>query len=143
MFKVEAIQEYLVKICGVCLCVIVSLCTLISLFCFKGLATQVPTNYVLFGVSTLCEAVLVGIACSFYDSLTAPITVAMTSDPRAISLCDDDKTDFTTFQGVKLVIPVAEVKMSLMMVLFLDHAGFLLSAILCIVHGVYLSSWIR
>jgi FtsH-binding integral membrane protein len=150
IFNVQAIQEYLVdNLWPLLVCAIVSLCTLICLFCFKRLARQVPTNYILLGVFTLCEAVLVGICCSFYDSLTVLIAVAMTLQVTLVLTiyAMTTKTDFTTFRGVMLVIFITVIMLSLMMSLFYaSHwLQILISAILCVVYGVYIiidTQWI-
>jgi FtsH-binding integral membrane protein len=84
---------------------VVNIVSMISVFCFKSNARQVPTNYILCSVFTLTEAYMVSTICTLYDPelvlmaalMTAAMTIALT-----IYACTT-KTDMT-YHGASLFI---------------------------------------
>ena len=77
----------------------------IPLICCRNIARQVPTNYILLGLWTFCEAYMVATLCSFYApvvvisaaSMTFAVTFALT-----LYACTT-KTDFTFMGGLLFV----------------------------------------
>jgi len=87
------------------LCLILSICIIIPLICCKSNARSYPTNYILCGIWTFCEAYMVSVCCAMYDpltvisaaSLTAAVTVALTI------YAYKTETDFTYMGGLLYV----------------------------------------
>jgi hypothetical protein len=57
---------------------VLSIAILIPLLCCKEFARQVPTNYILLSIFTICEAYMVATTCSIYDPMTVVIAASMT-----------------------------------------------------------------
>jgi len=102
--------------------VVVQISVMIPLLVSKKLARTVPTNYILLGIFTLCEAILVGVICSFYDPITVFIAAVLTL-------------------GITLVLTVyaftAKVSFSeLFAVLLVCLFGMLFTGIFSLIYGV-------
>lgn len=143
IFKVEVLQDYLVSnLWPLILCLCLSFAILIALICYQKLARQVPTNYILLFAFTFCEAVLVGIICSFYDPLTVFIAVIMTLQVTAVLTIYAMTThsDFTTCRAFMAVVAMTGLLFTLMMCLFYSTRWMevLLSAVWCIIYGLYI-----
>jgi hypothetical protein len=80
--------------------------TSIALICCRGLSRSVPTNYILLGIFTMCEAYLVGFIAAHYEPqivLAAAFSTAGVT--AAISVyAFTTKSDFTVCGPVFLVI---------------------------------------
>ena len=83
------------------ICIVLSIFLIITLVCFQEVAKRVPTNYILLGLFTFCEAYMIATLCSFYapnivimaGSMTAAITLGLTC------YACTTKTDFTFLGG--------------------------------------------
>lgn len=88
------------------LCVVFSLVSIICLACFKSLSRNVPTNYILLGIFTFCEAYIVSFICGQYNGrfvfMAGLMTITVVTG-LTIYACTTEK-DFTVYYAVLLVI---------------------------------------
>jgi len=124
------------------LALIVNIGTLLSLACFSGLVNKVPTNYILLGIFTFCEAFIVACICGFYDPtsvlIVAVMTLAVTLALTAYAMTT--KRDFSTKTGVMLVFLVAATMFAIFMP-FLFHSRMVevvISVVFIIIYGIYI-----
>jgi len=118
--------------------VILSIVIMITLMCFPAYAKKVPTNYVLLGVFTLCEAYIVSALCGHTDkrivlmaaSMTCFMTIALT-----VYACTT-KTDFTVMGSLLFLGACILLLFSLFLMFF--HSKILHLVICCF--GVFLYS---
>ena len=79
------------------LAAIVSIATMITLFCCQGMSKEVPKNYILMAIFTLAESYMTSVLCSFYDTesvvLAAITTFAATTGLTFYAIYT--KSDFT------------------------------------------------
>lgn len=103
------------------MCVLTGLISACCLFCVPSLARQVPNNYILMTLFTVCEAYTVAFSCAAVNSpmtvvmaasMTAGIVVALTL--YAILA----KTDFTVFGGIAFILGAAFIMFGLFGFLF-------------------------
>lgn len=80
--------------------------TMICIMCFRSLARNVPTNYILLGIFTLCESYMISFICGATNWRLVLMAAAMTS-AIVISLtiyAYTTKTDFTVMGSMMFVI---------------------------------------
>lgn len=87
------------------LALIVALVSSIVLICFRSIARSVPTNYILLGLFTLCEAYMVGLICGLSDPETVIMAAFMTLAVTIALTIYAYKTesDFTMMGGLLFV----------------------------------------
>lgn len=123
-------------------CGVVSIIVLIFLVCFQKFAREVPTNYILSGIFTLCESILVASVTAFYDPITILIAALLTFGVTALltvyACCT--KTDFTTKMGVLVVVTFAACMFAILMGIF--YASRPLEIAICVIfiviYGIYI-----
>lgn len=74
----QALQKTFCNTAVLIIALVVQIGVMIPLLCSKKLARTVPKNYILLGIFTLCEAILVGVICSFYEPLSVFMAAIMT-----------------------------------------------------------------
>jgi len=120
---------------------VANIVTMISVFCFKSNARQVPTNYILCGIFTFTEAYMVSTICTVYDPqlvmmaalMTAAMTLALT-----LYACTT-KTDVTYFGG-SLFIAGCAIFLMITFSWFFQNTFFEVVVCVCaiVVYGFYL-----
>ena len=88
------------------ICLIGTIITSICLICFRSLSRNVPTNYILLGTFTFCEAYLVSFICGTTKANLVLMAAIMTC-AVVISLtiyAFTTKTDFTMMGGTMFVL---------------------------------------
>lgn len=87
------------------LALIGSIVSCILLICFRSLARSVPTNYLLLGLFTLCEAYMVGFICGLSDPETVIMAAFMTLTVTiALTIyAYNTESDFTMMGGLLFV----------------------------------------
>ena len=118
---VDSIRSfYLSNLALFYLCVGVSLILGFTLICFKNVARTSPTNFIILGIWTFCEAYMVSVCAATYDpttvliagTLTASVTVALT-----LYACTT-KTDFTFCGGMLFACGCLMFLMTLFLIIF-------------------------
>lgn len=116
--------------------------TSLAMFFFPKLTHQVPTNYYLLGVFTVCEAILVSATCVQYDTtsvfvaalMTCSVTLALTAYAYTT------KRDFSQATGILVVISMACLLFTIFMPFLMRSA--LMQLVYCcvftVVYGVYI-----
>jgi FtsH-binding integral membrane protein len=115
---------------------------MIPLLCSKKLARTVPTNYILLGIFTLCEAILVGVLCSFYEPLTVLIAAVMTLGITLVLTVYalTAKVSFKELFAVLLVCLFAMIFTGILALIYGvgSHYGTLYFGLGVVVYGIYI-----
>lgn len=76
---------------------IISLVSMIALFCCRGVSKETPKNYILLGIFTVAESYMVAMLCSFYEAESV-VLAAVTTLAATVGLtlyAATTKSDFT------------------------------------------------
>mmetsp|Transcript_18434 Transcript_18434/g.33207 ORF Transcript_18434/g.33207 Transcript_18434/m.33207 type:complete len:235 (+) Transcript_18434:374-1078(+) len=143
IFKVEALQDYLIENIWVyilCICLVVT--TLIAMFCFHVIGRTVPWNYIMLFIFTVSEAVLIGVFCANFHPVTIFIAVVMTLQVTVVLTiyAFTTKSDFTIGRAMLAVVAMTAIMFFLMMGLFYRTSwlAVLMSGVFCIIYGLYI-----
>ena len=128
---------WLMIVCGV-----ISIIVLIFLVCFQKYARTGPTNYILSGIFTLCESIVVASITGFYDPLTIMIAALLTFGVTAVltAYAVLTRSDFTTKMGVMVVITFAAVMFAILMGIFYNSrpVEIAICIVFIIIYGIYI-----
>ncbi len=134
-------------ICLLIFSIIGSLITMTTIVCYISLARTVPTNYILLGIFTLCEAYGVAYSTSFFESehvivaafLTTTITLTLTLYAWTT------KRDVTVYTGAIWILAWGLLAFSFLMFLLffwsstvLTFTSIVVSILGTVIYGFYL-----
>ena len=122
--------------------IFVSLAIEIAIICCKSCSRNVPMNYLLLLMFTVCEAFIFSYITAFCAGesvlMSAGMTVGMTVVLTAYACCT--KTDFTTCGGLFFVLSIAMFFLVAFSTFFIFASWWypVLSAILVVIYGFFL-----
>lgn len=129
------------------ICVALTLIIAIALSCYTKVARTVPTNYILLGLFTVCEAYLVGFvatAYSFQDVILAAILTAALTITLTVYACTT-KTDFTMCGGLLWILGWGILAIGILAIFITwgdSQAYNIVTCVICVlaicVYGIYL-----
>lgn len=120
---------------------ILSIICIYALGCYRTLARTVPINYILLGIFTLAESILVAAISSKYDPATVMIAASLTA-AAVIGLtiyAFYSKTDFTILGGILFVLLLVLLTASIISI-FIHNRWLQLAISICgaLLFSVYL-----
>lgn len=122
-------------------CLIGSLAVMYALICSMNMARQVPTNYILLGIFTFCQAFMVAALCAFSSPklvlmaaiLTAGITIALTV------YAFTTKMDFTKSGEILFICGIALMLGAVFLMIGYSRTLHIFLCVLAVIfYGVYL-----
>lgn len=112
-----------------------------AMFCVHSLARKVPTNYILMGAFTFCEAYLVAFSCAAVNDrdtvimaifMTASIVVALSAYAVVA------KTDFTAWGGLLFILGATFIMFGVFSFIFGPTMKLVYCILGVLLFGVYL-----
>jgi FtsH-binding integral membrane protein len=119
----------------------------IAIFCYKGVGTIVPYNYIALGLFTFCMSYMVSFICAIYrynydngvflvftaTTMTVAITLALT-----IYACTT-KTDITMMGGALFILGMALLLFGIFALIAKSNIMYIVYCCLCVIlYGFYL-----
>lgn len=123
------------------ICVVISICSIYALGCYKSLARSVPTNYLILSVFTIAESYIVSAVVALSDEKSVLIAVVLTT---AIVLAltiyaFTTDTDFTLLGGLLFILGAALIMGGILAFFIRDRVfSLVISVIATIIFGIYL-----
>eukprot|EP01017_Pseudomicrothorax_dubius_P001028 TRINITY_DN0_c3298_g1_i1.p1 TRINITY_DN0_c3298_g1~~TRINITY_DN0_c3298_g1_i1.p1 ORF type:complete len:244 (-),score=32.96 TRINITY_DN0_c3298_g1_i1:18-749(-) len=125
----------------VILAMVLTVIIMYILVCFSNMARTVPTNYILLAVFTFCEAYMVSLICSRYDSRLVAMAAAFTAvTVIALTLyACVTKTDFTMLGGLLFVLAAMILCFGFTLIFLRSQLlNFVYSCLIVVVFSIYL-----
>jgi FtsH-binding integral membrane protein len=118
------------------------LVSILALICFPSLAHKVPINYLLLGVFTVSQAILVAVTCVQYDPVSVFYTTLMACivTLALTAYAFITKSDFSMAIGFMLVVMIAGLFLTVFMPIFLDSrpAEVVICCFLVLIYGLFI-----
>ncbi|XP_077862244.1 protein lifeguard 1-like isoform X2 [Saccoglossus kowalevskii] len=98
----------------------ITFATLIGMACFSDIRRKFPINFIFLAIFTLCEGVLLGVACSTYKTDTVLIAAGITAVVAfALTIfAFQTKIDFTMFSGIMFVFLIVLICFGILALIF-------------------------